>query len=366
LLTFYKRYARTAFDISLIIVTVYIIMLIFSYIFNIAKPIFYAILIYYFLRPLTRKLERLPIGKSLAVTIAMLSFVLIILLVGVLFSFIIIEELIYFANVLPNYTIIISDILAKKITFIEEQLANLPVSVTQNIDIYLQRAAEWGGNFLSTTILAIINYLKNVPSIIINLLLAIILAYFLSLESDRWVKIVKEKTPQTFKKAYFFVKDKVIDAIISYIIAQLKLISLTFVIILFVLIILQVPNSLLIALVTALIDLLPVLGISTVFVPWITYLFIVGETHLGIYLAILYIALILLRQFLEPRLVGESLGVSAFTTLSFMVISLSLFGVAGVILSPILLILLKSLYEEGYLARWIHLPKEEFHNEGEH
>jgi predicted PurR-regulated permease PerM len=63
---------------------------------------------------------------------------------------------------------------------------------------------------------------------------------------------------------------------------------------------------------------------------------------------------------LEPKITGNTLGVSAFTMLSFMIVSLSLFGVAGLILSPVLIILLKALMDQGYLRRWIRLPKEEF------
>jgi len=52
--------------------------------------------------------------------------------------------------------------------------------------------------------------------------------------------------------------------------------------------------------------------------------------------------------------------VSAFTMLAFMMISLSLFGVAGLILAPILMILLKALYDQGYFHRWVRFPKDEF------
>lgn len=60
------------------------------------------------------------------------------------------------------------------------------------------------------------------------------------------------------------------------------------------------------------------------------------------------------------KITGESLGVSAFTTLAFMIVSLSLFGVAGVILSPVLIILLKALYTQGYFQRWIRKPEDEY------
>ena len=96
------------------------------------------------------------------------------------------------------------------------------------------------------------------------------------------------------------------------------------------------------------------------FIPWIVYLLIVGQTSLALWLTGVLVVILLVRQILEPKLVGDSLGVSAFTMLSFMIISLSLFGVAGLILSPILIILIKSLNDQGYLKRWIREPLEEY------
>jgi predicted PurR-regulated permease PerM len=71
---------------------------------------------------------------------------------------------------------------------------------------------------------------------------------------------------------------------------------------------------------------------------------------------------ILVRQILEPKITGDTLGVSSFTMLSAMIISLSIFGVSGLILSPILIILLKALYDQGYLSRWIRLPEDYDHH----
>jgi predicted PurR-regulated permease PerM len=100
-----------------------------------------------------------------------------------------------------------------------------------------------------------------------------------------------------------------------------------------------------------------------VFIPWIIYLFVVGSTKLAICLSVLLGIVILVRQIMEPKITGDSLGVSAFTMLAFMIISLSLFGVAGLILSPVLIILIKALYEQGYLQRWIRRPEEEYEPE---
>ncbi|WP_322597421.1 AI-2E family transporter [Paenibacillus sp. JDR-2] len=107
-------------------------------------------------------------------------------------------------------------------------------------------------------------------------------------------------------------------------------------------------------------DVLPLLGVSTLFIPWIIYLFLVGQTTLAVWLSVLLIAVVLTRHIVEPKITGDTLGVSAFTMLSCMIVSLHLFGVAGVILSPIIIILIKALYEQGFFHRWIRTPQGEF------
>src|SRR5699024_4793633 len=168
-----------------------------------------------------------------------------------------------------------------------------------------------------------------------------ILAYFLSIEIEMWKRIARDKTPDTFKKAYVFLRDHVLKGIGGYLKAQAKLISITFAIIFISLILLRVNNAFAIALLAALFDILPLLGVSTIFLPWIITLFIIGNVQLAIWLSALLAVVVGFRQIFEPKIVGDSLGVSAFTMLSFMVISLALFGISGLVLAPVLIILIK-------------------------
>jgi len=171
--------------------------------------------------------------------------------------------------------------------------------------------------------------------------------------------VAKEHTPKTFKAAFYFLKDNVLKGIVGYLKSQMKLISLTFIVIFIALLALNVKNAFSIALLSAIFDVLPLLGVSTLFIPWIIYLFVVGQTLLATWLSVLLVIVILVRQIMEPKITGDSLGVSAFTMLSFMMISLSVFGVAGLILSPVLIITIKALYEQGYLQKWIRWPEGE-------
>ena len=107
--------------------------------------------------------------------------------------------------------------------------------------------------------------------------------------------------------------------------------------------ILRVDYAFLLALIVALIDLLPILGVGTVLLPWAAVMLFQRNFHLGVGLLILYAACLLLRQILEPRLVGKSLGLHPLLTIFASWVGWRLFGVTGMILSPILVMLGKSL-----------------------
>ncbi|TLS37519.1 sporulation integral membrane protein YtvI [Pseudalkalibacillus caeni] len=360
MLSFYRRYARTAFDIALIVLTVFLIMYVFSFLFRIAAPIFVGYVIFLIIEPLARYLNRKGMKKTLATTVSTLLFILVItsivFLAGVIFT----AQIQHLINMVPFYFDKFQDQLMAQVHWAQNQINALPPDVVNKAQEYTSLIISRASHIASAFLNGLFEFVTSIPTLLINFIVGIILAYFLSIEIEMWKRIAEEKTPKTFKNAYFFLKENVLTGIGVYLKAQLKLITITFVIILIGLWILQVENAFTIALLSAFFDLLPLLGVSAVFIPWSIYLFIVGKSTLAIWLLVLLGIVVLIRQVMEPKITGDSLGVSAFTILAFMIISLSLFGVAGVILSPILLILIKALYENGYLKKWIHLPEEEF------
>jgi sporulation integral membrane protein YtvI len=359
MLAFYKRYWKTVFDIALLALTVYLFMLLFSYLYQIATPIFLAFIIYLIIEPLARFLHRRGLSKSIASAISTGLFVLVILGalvgVGVIFT----SQILSLKANLPEYSAILQRQLLLKTDFLSHRLDALPEDVIQKIIEYstqiTEKASLLAGQFLNWTF----TMLTSFSAFVVNFVIAIILAYFLSIEIESWKRMARNKTPKTFKAAFTFLRENVLLGIVGYLKAQSKLISLTFIVIFVALILLGVDNAFSIALLSAIFDVLPLLGVSTLFIPWIVYLFIVGKTTLAIWLCVLLGVVIMVRQIMEPKITGDSLGVSAFTMLSFMMISLSLFGVAGLILSPILIITIKALYEQGYLQRWIRWPEGE-------
>lgn len=102
-----------------------------------------------------------------------------------------------------------------------------------------------------------------------------------------------------------------------------------------------------IALITALLDILPVLGTGTVLIPWALYSLFVGQYGLGIGLLVIYVIIGIVRQIMEPKLVSAQLGLPAYLTLTAMYIGTQLFGFVGLFLLPLLLMLLKVLNDDG-------------------
>ncbi|QSF46420.1 AI-2E family transporter [Paenibacillus tianjinensis] len=361
MLPLYKKYWRTFFDIGLVVLTVYLVMLVFSKLYQLAAPVFLSFFVFLLIEPLARFLNRKGMAKPFASALSVLLFLIILL--GILFGagLLIATQALHFQDNLPRYTAIIQQHFTEATTYLQQKIDALPADLTLKINGYFTDATNILSKWLIVFFKYMIGVLGSFSSFMGNFGIAIILAFFLSMEIKDWRKIAHDKMPKTFKTAYAFVQGNVFKAIGSYLKAQLILISITFVIVLAGLFILGSGNEITMALVCAVFDVLPLLGVSTILIPWIIYLFIVGNTSLAIGLLILLAVVLIVRQLLEPKITGNSIGVSsAFLMLAFVIFSMSAFGVAGLILSPILLILIKELIQQGYLQRWIYLPQEEF------
>lgn len=108
-----------------------------------------------------------------------------------------------------------------------------------------------------------------------------------------------------------------------------------------------------IALVIAIIDIIPVLGTGTVLIPWAIYSFIFGSVGMGLGLIIIYAVIMVIRQVLEPKLVAGQAGLSPIVTIMAMYIGTKAIGVLGIFILPFVAILIKQFNDAGI----IHLFK---------
>ena len=113
-----------------------------------------------------------------------------------------------------------------------------------------------------------------------------------------------------------------------------------------------------IALITAVIDIVPVLGTGTVLIPWAIWMFFSGDVAMGIGLLVIYGVITVVRQIIEPKLVASQLGLPAFVTLMAMYIGSRLFGFVGLFLLPMTVMLLKVLNDDGVIHIFKVPPEE--------
>lgn len=145
------------------------------------------------------------------------------------------------------------------------------------------------------------------------------------------------------------IKKKLKEVLGGWLKAQLKLMAVTFGIVTAGFLLLRVEGAVLWAALTAVVDAIPVLGTGTVLIPWaVVYLF-QGQTVRAIGMAGIYLTAMLTRSALEPRLVGRQLGINPLVTLVALYAGARLWGVGGMIISPLLAVLVTQLMNPGDL-----------------
>ena len=117
-------------------------------------------------------------------------------------------------------------------------------------------------------------------------------------------------------------------------------------------ILLAVTFCQLLAALIALIDALPVFGTGTVLVPWATAECLLGNVPKGIALLALFAVISVVRSVLEPKLVAAQAGLPPLASLAAMYVGFCAMGVAGMVLAPVLLLLVKQLHDGGYIRLW--------------
>ncbi len=204
----------------------------------------------------------------------------------------------------------------------------------------------------------VISTAKQLPNILLSVLISIIACCFITSEFAEIKAFIVCQFPEHRRKDLSRAKHILRSSLGKMGKAYLLIMLVTFIetsIGLTVLKLLGVFSSayiMLIAAGTAVVDILPVLGTGTVLIPWAAYSLITGNIGLGIGLLVLYGVITVVRQIVEPKLVAGQLGLSPIVTIAALYLGLKVFGVLGMFVTPILVIMLKLLNDEGIISVW--------------
>lgn len=217
----------------------------------------------------------------------------------------------------------------------------------KNIAIWLNRGGEYFLLHIQRFLEGLLAILLKLPQITASFFLTLLASFFISLDLPNYILWLKKKSPPSHLKRAQEIGIKMREGVLQYVKAQLLMASVTAIGTTAGLFFLHLKYSLLLGLIAGLLDLIPLLGAGILFLPWIFYLFFSENHALVIGLTLLYLAITLIRQFLEPRLVARSIGLSPILIMISLFLGVNWFGIVGFILSPFLLILFLSLIRAG-------------------
>lgn len=202
------------------------------------------------------------------------------------------------------------------------------------------------------------NTVKGIPGFLVAIVISVLASCFMAADYDWIVGFIKKQLPENKRHKLSAAKRIVFTSLGKLVRSYALIICITGTEVfvgLNILSFLNIYNSgniLTIAVVIAIFDILPVLGTGTFMIPWAAYSLITGKISLAVGLFVIYVIIYVIRQIIEPKIVGGTVGLPAVLTLMGMYIGSQLFGFIGIFLLPILMIIVKLLNDEGVIHLW--------------
>ncbi len=187
---------------------------------------------------------------------------------------------------------------------------------------------------------------KAAPSVLFSGVVALVAGCYISKDFDGLAKFVKSLCKKGFYEKFLRIKNIISKSVFKIVKGYLILMIITFFEVWIGLLILRVSNAFLIAAIIALIDFLPVLGTGIIMIPWSVYCALSGNIRLAVGVAVLYITVVILRNFSEPKIVSHQIGINPLFTLVSMFLGLRLLGGFGLIIFPLVLIVTVNYYKQ--------------------
>ncbi|WP_197431761.1 sporulation integral membrane protein YtvI [Lentibacillus sp. JNUCC-1] len=220
-------------------------------------------------------------------------------------------------------------------------------AVLEQIDHLLVQASGAGSALIQNLLMHIPSLLSIFPLSMTLVVLIFLATFFMTNDWPAFSQLWKDSAPGRIKSSSLRLWQTFIETLIGWLKAQVILVFFSTLTIYIGLLLLQVEHALTIAVLIALVDLVPLVGTGIVFIPWIFYLFMSGQYTMTIGLSILYMSIVIGRQFAEPKILSSHIGVNPLIALIGLFIGFRLFGFWGLFLTPFMLIIFSTFVKTG-------------------
>ena len=347
-------------DTVILIIGVLILgYLFFEYALGALLPIIFGWIISLFIYPCGKYLsEKLKISRRIVSGfLVVLFFLLLIFLVGLGIKRLIYELAVFAARLEAD-----PEIMENALQKLEAGISNF--NIFSGLDKILDSLGEYAyildgiiNNLLDTALSTVGNFISGlakdfvlgIPTALLFLITMILSAFYFSVDRDKIYSILGSFMPEGARNGIASFTEGGIRAGAGYIKSCLILMLITFMEMFAFLSFLGVQYSLILSIIIAVVDLLPLLGVGAILVPWSVYSFVVADVRMGVWLLIIFIISTVLRNILEPKILGKRIGVHPFLIVASAYLGFTLVGGAGLLLGPIIAAVISSSRKEKAL-----------------
>ena len=261
----------------------------------------------------------------------------------VFFSVTVFSEISTFAATVPDliyykvYPVLyeIGDWVQKILEPIDMTLAQL---VNEAAKTLLSTLASYATSLSGWLVKILANSVVSIPGALITIIVTIVSSFYISADYSAVIAFLKRLIPSSSRNKVVQVVGYAEHAVVVYIKSYLILLVLNCAELYLGFWILNIPYKLGLSVGIALFDLMPILGVGGILMPWGTIALLMGNYKIGLGIWILYLVITAIRNVVEPRLVGKQIGLHPLATLVAMVVGLKLAGLPGMLLLPISLV----------------------------
>lgn len=178
-------------------------------------------------------------------------------------------------------------------------------------------------------------------------------SYMFSIDNEKFVKWYQKVIPEGMKHKIDIFIHNTLGVLGSYCLAQIKIMFIMIFILWAGLWLAGIHYAFIFAILIGIVDILPILGTGIVMIPWALFKLITGEIKTAVIFLVVYLICLILKQILQPKMMGKGMGISAFTTIFLIYIGLKLNGIGGMLLALVVGIFVINLYRLGAFDRKI-------------
>lgn len=347
-----KTYLKVLMNLGIAVITALLLIVLVPKVLVFFMPFVVGWIIAMIANPIVRFFEeKLKIKRKAGTAFVIISVIALVILAGYIIGAKITEETIGLVNALPEIWEDIENDFKANSKNLDIFYSRLPEEIRTAIENISEEMDGYVGNLVSQagtpTIEALGNFARHLPTAIIGVIMCLLSAYFFVAEREFLSVQMRKHMPEAVRYRYYMMSRSFKRAVGGYFKAQFKIEIWMYMLLVIGLWILKVDYVLLIALGIALLDFFPIFGTGTVLIPWAVIKMLGADYKMAVGLLIIWCVGQLARQIIQPKIVGDSIGIAPLPTLFLLFIGYKVGGVLGMIIAVPVGIILINMYEEG-------------------